>query len=108
MEDGERVVVHVETLTHGWDSTRGTVFELEETLVEQLTELAHAQGHRPTRTPAVAVTNEAEGEEGWDQAANQVRQVETRETLVEAVRTGVAPVGRRPERQCRRVEAYGR
>ena len=51
MDDGEPVVVHVETLTHGWDSTRGTVCELEETLVEQLTELAQAQGHGPTRTP---------------------------------------------------------
>ena len=39
--------------------------------------------------------------------ANEAAQVETPATLVEAVRGGVAPVGQRPERRCRRVEPYG-
>ena len=44
----------------------------------------------------------------WEQAANDAPHVETRETLLEAGREGGAPVTRRPERKCRRVEPYGR
>ena len=82
---------YLESLPH-WDRAAA---EKRFELVEQLTELAQAQGHGPTRTPAVAVTNEAQGEEGWDQAVNQVRQVETVRCAVRArARTGVALVSR--------------
>ena len=44
----------------------------------------------------------------WEQAANDAPHAETRMTLLEAVREGGLPPGRRPERQCRRIEPYGR
>ena len=105
MEDGEPIVVRVETLTSGWDSTLGTVFEFEETLIEQLTELAQAQGQGPTHMRPQVEPNANEvgeaavdsplGDEDWDQTANASPQVET---LLEAVRGGVAPVRQRIER----------
>jgi predicted transcriptional regulator len=114
-EDGEPVVVRVETLAPGWDSTHGTVFELGDELVEELEELAQAQGQAPTHSQpqAQADGEEARGEpegnaQAWDQAANNAPQVETRETILEAVRQGIAPVASRPERSCRRAEPYGR
>ncbi len=44
----------------------------------------------------------------WDENANNAPQQETRVTLLEAAREGVAPVGRRPERACKRTVPYGR
>jgi len=65
--------------------------------VEQLTELAQAQGHgarantrpasrAPRRGRVDAAADDPDGEEAWDQAANEASQVETPSTLVEAVR----------------------
>ena len=51
---------------------------------------------------------EGEADGAWEQAANDALHVETRETVLEAVREGGAPPGRRPELRCRRVEPYGR
>ena len=119
MEDGEPIVVREETLLRGWDCSRGTVFELSDELVEQLTEVAHAWGRVPTRTLRAEPEpdqgeqqNEAgDGTAGggvWEQEANDAPHAETRMTLLEAVREGGLPPGRRPERQCRRIEPYGR
>jgi hypothetical protein len=62
------------------------------------------------RVPGEAGEDEADGEAAgaWEQAANDAPHVETRETLLKAVREGGPPAGQRPVRQCRRVEPYGR
>ena len=124
MEDGEPIFVREETLSRGWDSSRGTVFELSDELVEQLTEVAHAWGRAPVRAlPAELAAGDAASDAAddaddaggaaaddgqWEQAVNDAPHVETRETLLGAVREGAAPVTRRPERRCRRAEPYGR
>ena len=51
---------------------------------------------------------DAAADDAWEQAGNDAPHAETRVTLLEAVREGGAPPGRRPERRCRRVEPYGR
>jgi hypothetical protein len=104
------VAVHVETLTSGWDSSHGTVFGLDDLLVEQLTELAqaHDRVQNMLQEAEAGTASDGENEQAWDEAANDAPQVETRETLLEAVGGGVAAVGQRPERRCRRQEPYGR
>ena len=108
--------MRVETLSRGWDSTRGTVFELSDEQVEQLTEVAEMWGREPMRSRTPGAEIEVDGEAGeangaaeaWEQPANDAQHTETRETVVEAVREGGEPPGRRPERQCRqRVQRYG-
>ena len=109
-------MVQVETLTSGWDAVRGTVFELEDELVEQLTELAQERPHGALRAVEVqegehetAEAADGEGEDAaltWVEAANEADPAPVGGLmLLTEVQEGVAPVARRPQR-ARRSEPY--
>jgi hypothetical protein len=79
-------VVRSETLAPGWDSVRGTVFELEDGLVEWLTEIAQRREHGAL--PQHAMQADAEGEEeggGEASTAEGAQWVETANVAPDAV-----------------------